>query len=200
MPGKNDKNKVVVGSVTAIGGVSLAPLGTALPTDVSTALADTYKHGGYVTSDGFDREEKVDTDTILALGGDVVKVVKKGTSATVSFTFLEYLNPVVQKAIYGDDNVSITEATAEHGNQLNITGVVDLMDEQVMIIDLTDGDARGRLVFGDAQITDRDKYSAKDDDATGRNVTWNLLPMGYTDDGKAVFFKEYWDDGRKTAA
>ncbi|MCI1673141.1 MAG: hypothetical protein LKI34_02830 [Bifidobacterium tibiigranuli] len=196
----SDKNNVIVGSVTAIGGVSLAPTGSKLPTDCTTALDPAFGRAGYVTSDGFDREEKIDTDTVIALGGDAVHVVKKGTSATVSYGFLEYLNPIVQKALYGANNVTSTPANATHGNQLAIAGVLDLQDPQAMVIDLVDGAKTGRLVFGSAQLTDRDKYTMKDDDAASRTVTWALLPMGTDSNGKSIYFREYWDDGKKATA
>jgi hypothetical protein len=190
----SDNKNIVVGSDTVTGGVSLAPFGTILPKDATTALAEIFGRSGFVTSDGVEREEKVDTDSLIAWGGNTVRIVKKGTTVTVTFSFMEYLNPVVQKAIYGDANVTATEATAEHGNLLEIAGHVDLAPHKVLVIDMVDGDVRGRVVFPDAQITDRDKYTAKDEDAISRSVTWALLP-----DENGDYFHEYWDDGQKLA-
>lgn len=191
----NSKSNVVVGKPMTTGGVVLAPLGTTEPTDGSSDLGASFVRAGYVSSDGVEREEKLDTDTIAAWGGDTVVVVKKGTTVTVAFSFLEYLNKVAQGAIYGDANVTATPATTTAGNKLEISGKVDLSPHKVMVLELVSGDARGRVIFHDAQITDRDKYSYKDDDTAARNVTWTIFP-----DESGEYFHEHWDDGQKAAA
>ncbi|WEV59673.1 hypothetical protein OZX67_03810 [Bifidobacterium sp. ESL0728] len=188
----SDKSNIVVGSDLVTGGVSLAPLGTKEPKSATEELDKAFGHAGFVSSDGLDREEKVDTDNITAWGGQTVRIVKKSQSVTAGYTFLEYLNVIVQRAIYGDANVTTTEATEEHGNLMEIAGKIDLAPHRVQVIDMVDGDVRGRLVFHDSQITERDKYTAKDTTSINRKVTWTLLP-----DDKGEYFHEYWDDGKK---
>jgi hypothetical protein len=190
-----DKHNVIVGSVNATGGMSVAPQGTPLPEAVRSKLDAAFRNFGYLTSDGFEREEKVDTTNLTALGGDTVKIVKKGTTVTLTCDYMEYNNEVVQKAIYGDKNVKVTAASSDHGRQTTIYGVVDLQGEHVLVVDLVDTDGQDvRWVFGAAEITSRDKYTAQDEKALSRKVTWNLYPMGFTDEGKPYYFVEYTDD------
>lgn len=191
----NSKTNVIVGKPMTTGGVVLAPLGTTEPVGESSDLGASFVRTGYISSDGVERQESLDTDTIAAWGGDTVVVVKKGTTVTVAFSFLEYLNPAAQGAIYGDSNVTSTPATTTAGNKLEIAGVVDLAPHKIMVLELVSGDARGRVIFHDAQITDRDKYTYKDDDSAARNVTWTLFP-----DANGEYFHEYWDDGQKAKA
>lgn len=188
----SDKSNIVVGSDTVSGGVMIAPLGIPLPKSATEAVNQAFERAGFVAGDGIERNEKVDTDNITAWGGSVVRIVKKSTEVTVNFSFLEYRNPIVQQAIYGDANVISTAATADHGNLLEIAGKVDMAPHREMIIDMVDGDVRGRLVFPDCQITNREKYTAKDNDSINRGVTWTLLK-----DDNGEYFREYWDDGKK---
>lgn len=190
-----NKSNVLVASDTVTGGVTLAPLGTDEPTDVATALPAAYQHAGYITSDGVERNENVDTDTIKAWGGNTVRIVKKSTEVTINFAFLEYLNPVVQKAIYGDGHIKSTPANQQHGNQIELDGVIDMAPHRVLVIEMVDGDIRGRLVFHDVQVSSREKYTAKDAETMARKVTFTAFP-----DGNGSYFREYWDDGKKASA
>ncbi|WEV72151.1 hypothetical protein [Bifidobacterium sp. ESL0790] len=188
----SDKNNIVVGSDAVTGGIQLAPLGTPVPTTATGDVDQAFAKAGFVASEGLERNEKIDTENITAWGVGTVRVVKKSTEVTVGYSFIEYLNPVVQKAIYGDANVTSAAATEDHGNLLEIAGKVDMAPHRVQVIDMVDGDVRGRLVFPDSQITSRDKYTAKDNDSINRGVTWTLFP-----DDNGEYFHEYWDDGRK---
>lgn len=190
-----NKSNILVASDTVTGGVALAPLGTTEPADVATALPEAFQRAGYVSSDGVERNESVDTDTIKAWGGNTVRIVKKSTEVTINFAFLEYLNPVVQKAIYGDGHVKSTKATTEHGNQIELDGVIEMGPHRILVIEMVDGDIRGRLVFHDVQISSREKYTAKDAETMVRKVTFTAFP-----DENGSYFHEYWDDGKKTAA
>ena len=48
----NNVANVVAGKPLAAGGVWIAPLGTALPTDETTALNAAFKSAGYIGEDG----------------------------------------------------------------------------------------------------------------------------------------------------
>ncbi len=56
------------------------------------------------------------------------------------------------------------------------------------------GDARIRIVYPDAQITDLDDVEFKNDDISVRGIELTLFP-----DSAGNYFYEYSDDGRKTA-
>lgn len=88
------------------GAISVAPSGTALPTDASTALADTYKGLGYVSSDGVQVDEAKEYTNTTAWGGDVVDSSITSHTVTFKFTLIEVLNIDVLKSVFGDSNVT----------------------------------------------------------------------------------------------
>ena len=185
----------IVGKPAVAGGVSVANLGTTLPANESTQLGAAFASVGYLGDAGLTRTEKTDSDTKKAWGGDTLVVLDKGTTYTAKFVLAEYLNPVVQKLLYGDGNVTATAATSSAGNKLAIIGKqLGSLPHKVIAIQMFSGPAVGRILFPDAQITDRGDVVYKDDDIAAREVTLTLLP-----DASGNYFYEYWDDGRKTA-
>lgn len=185
----------IVGKPAVAGGIFVAPLGTALPTNETTALNASFKSVGYLTDPGFSRSRKKDTDTKRAWGGDPLVVLNKSTTRTAKFGFAEYLNAQVQQLIYGTDNVTETAATSTVGRKLVILDKDVDTPHMVWVIQMFSGDAVGRLVFPDAQITETDDVGYKDDD-----VAAYLATLTQFADASGNFAYEYWDDGRPTGA
>ncbi|WP_051432618.1 hypothetical protein [Promicromonospora kroppenstedtii] len=102
---------IVAGKPLATGGVRIGPLGATAPTDATTALDAAFVSAGYVGEDGLTETTDRSTEKVKAWGGDIVKVLQTDFSVSYSFTFLETLNTDVLKAVYGDDNVTVTAAT-----------------------------------------------------------------------------------------
>ena len=61
--------EVGVGSAKATGAIWIAPEGTALPTDATTALGSTFKLLGFTSDAGVQISESTSTDTITAWEG-----------------------------------------------------------------------------------------------------------------------------------
>lgn len=191
----NTASNAVVGKPKVTGGLWVAPKGTTLPTNESTALAATYKTVGYATEDGVTRTESRDTEVIKAWGGDTIVVAQTGVEATLQAGLAEYLNPLTQSLIYGDSNVTTTAATSSAGNKLVIVGKLSApAPHKVWVVEMFSGDAIGRLVFPDVQITETDDVVYSDSELAARGVTATLFP-----DSTGAYFYEYWDDGQKTA-
>ena len=100
----NDATSVGVGKPKVTGAIFVAPVGTPLPTDATTALNEAFECIGYVSEDGVTIEEERDTEDMVAWGGDTVYTSQTTYSETFSFTPIE-VNPVVAKMEYGDANV-----------------------------------------------------------------------------------------------
>ncbi|WP_025158909.1 hypothetical protein [Leifsonia aquatica] len=191
----NNNRNAVVGKPKVSGGLLVAPVGTVTPTDEVAALDPAFGAVGYLTDSGLKRGEKTDSETKNAWGGDPLITIQKSSEFTSKFGMAEYLNPLVQSVIYGAANVTTKAATTTAGNKLAIKGTGTPSPHNTWVVEMFSGDARGRIVYPDAQITDREDVEYKDEDIAARGVTLTLFP-----DATGAYFYEYWDDGQKRLA
>lgn len=155
------------------GSISYAPLGTTLPTDAKTDLADTYTHLGYISEDGVTNSNSGDSGTVNAWGGDPVLYTHGAKTDTFQFSLLEALNVDVLKAVYNSDNVTGTLATG-----ISVKAGSDDPEGHVWVIDmaLKDG-AYKRIVIPHGEITGLEDISYNNSDPIGYNVTVSALPV-----------------------
>lgn len=186
----NNAKNVIVAKPKVTGGILVAPVGTALPVDETTALDPLFKAVGYSADSGVTRTEKHNTNIILAWGGDVIAVAQKSYEATAKLVLEEYLNPVTQALLYGATNVISTPATASTGNKLAIKVTADLSPHNTIVIEMRSGLAAIRIVFPDAQITEAGDVIYNDGVTASRPITLMLFP-----DSSGVYFHEYTNDG-----
>ena len=85
----NNKKNTSLGKPMANGMVYVAPGGTALPTDATTALADTYKTVGFISEDGITNSIDTDTTTVTDAGGTTVINEISSYSETYQFAMME---------------------------------------------------------------------------------------------------------------
>ena len=154
------------------GAIYRAPLGTALPTDATTALNAAFKCLGYCGEDGLVNGNSPDSDSVKAWGGDTVLTYQKSKEDTFKFTLLEVLNPDVLKAVHGDDNVTGTLAT---GITVNANSAQPAGCCWVMEMILRDG-ALKRIVIPDAAITEVGDITYADDETIGYETTITAVP------------------------
>lgn len=156
------------------GGIYVAPAGTQLPTDATTALNAAFANLGYVSEDGVTNANGADNTDIGAWGGDIVLSVQGTKSDTFSFTLIETLNVDVLKAVYGDDNVSGTLAT---GISVKANNKVITPKPWVVEMIMHNG-ALKRIVIPYGTITGRGDVVYKDDEAIGYEITISAAPDG----------------------
>lgn len=167
----NSVSNVTSGKPLASGGIWLAPIGSTAPTTVSTALNASYKSAGYIGEDGVTEGGERSTTKIKAWGGDVVKVVQDEHSLTYTFRFIEAMNGDVLRAVYGEDNVDTTPATASTGtiHEVQVTG--ESLPHFAIVFEIKDGDNRIRISAKDVQITEVGEITYSDGDVIGYEVT-----------------------------
>ncbi|ROP78327.1 hypothetical protein EDF18_0973 [Frigoribacterium sp. PhB107] len=188
----NTASKVVNGKPNASGGVLFAPLGTAFPATAIAAIPTGFRAGGYVSEDGVTKSESRDSATTKDWGGLTIKRTQTGYELTVAFAFLEYLNAEAAKTIYGADNVTVTPATADHGEQMRIAYRGQESPHLTWILDMADGASRTKFLIPDGQVAEIGDTTWSSADAALRDVTLSLIPNA---DG--VFAWELTDDGVK---
>ena len=143
-------SNVSAGKPAVGGAASVAPLGTTLPTDATTALANTFKGLGYISEDGLVNSNSPETEQSKAWGGDVVLTPLTEKPDTYQFTLIEVLSADVLGFVYGTNNVSGTLATG-----ITVEAKAEQDAGHVMVFDMImRGGVLQRIVVPHAEITE----------------------------------------------
>lgn len=168
----NNAQNVSVAKPKVGGAIFVAPLGTALPTDATTALNAAFENVGYISEDGVVNTNSPDTDTIKEWGGASVGKIDNGKDDTWQFTMIEALNPTALKLVYGADNVSGTLANgitvkANSNEQADVSLVIDM---------ILKGGALKRVVLPSAGVSEVGEVTYAATSAIGYQTTLLATP------------------------
>lgn len=168
----NNAQNVSVAKPKVGGAVFVAPVGTELPTDVTTALNAAFQNVGYISEDGVVNTNSPDTDTIKEWGGASVGKIDNGNDDTWKFTMIEALNPTALKLVYGADNVSGTLAAgitvkANSNEQADVALVIDM---------ILKGGALKRVVLPSASVSEVGEVTYAATSAIGYQTTLLATP------------------------
>jgi len=166
----NTASNVVAGVPLATGGILIGDLTAAEPSTAVSALTG-FTAAGYIGEDGVTETNERSTDRIRAWGGDTVKVVQTEHNVSYQFTFLETLNADVLKAVYGEDNVLTTAATASTGTLHEVQVNAATLPHKSYVFEIKDGDAKVRIYVPDGQITEVGDITYSDSEVIGYQVT-----------------------------
>jgi len=171
MSENNDAAKVTAGKPKVGGGVYTAPTGTSLPTTADGSLAQAFENAGYCSDDGLTHTGSPTTEQVKAWGGDPVLCSETGKSDVYKVKFIEAMNPVVLKAIYGDENVS---GQIESG--ITIKANNKELPERAWVVDqIWKGGVLHRTVIPRGKITEIGDVVYKDNEPVGYEVTITAL-------------------------
>lgn len=182
----NTATNVQAGKPGINGAIYCAPLGTALPTDVSSTLAEDYKPMGYVSEDGVTNDNAPENTKIKAWGGDTVLSTQTNKEDTFKYTLIEALNLEVLKATYGSENVT---GTVETG--VTVLATTDEVEAMVYVIDIVLGDVNKRIVIPNGKISSLDTITYKDDSTVGYGLTIDCISTYVDSVKKTVTHLEY---------
>ncbi len=165
-------SEVTAGKPKIGGAISVAPVGTALPTDAVTALNEAFQNLGYCTEDGLTNANSRSSTDIKAWGGDIILSVQDEKTDTFSFSMAQSMNVNVLKQFYGADNVS---GSLSAGIVVNANSKE--LPEQSWVIDmiLRDG-ALKRIVIPSGKITATEDITYADTEVVGLGVTVTAYP------------------------
>ena len=166
-------NNVTAAKPATGGAVRVAPAGTTLPTDATTALANAFTKLGYISDSGLTNTNSLSSDSIKSWNGDEVLVTFNGREVSFGFTLLESTNVDVLKQVFGAENVT---GTLENGITIQAKSNIEL-PEQVFVIDmiLKDGTLK-RIVIPQGRVTDIGDITYADNDAVAYELTISATP------------------------
>lgn len=154
------------------GAIYVAPTGTTLPTDSTTALDVAFVCLGYCSEDGLTNDNTAETDTIKAWGGDPVLTIQTSKEDTFGFTLIEVLDVNVLEFIYGSSNVTGTLAA---GITVKATAA-EAVAQCIVIEMLMREGAVKRIVIPSGKVTEVGTITYSDEDAVGYETTVSCTP------------------------
>jgi hypothetical protein len=162
--------------VAGAGRVLIAPLGTAVPADLTTAWAAGWKDLGYTTTDGvkFNKKDKIDpVDTWQSVSP--ARFVYSDRDLTVKFALLQ-LNEDTLPFFFGGDSVSETAAGSRiYRYQVSAE---PKKDDRMLGVEFTDGDTiKYRFVIHRGQVTETEELSLMRTAAIKLGVTFTALAV-----------------------
>ncbi len=168
----SEVNNVTYGKPKVGGAVSVAPLGTVLPTDAKTALNEAFKNLGYISEDGLNNENSPESEKIKAWGGEIVLATQTEKPDTFTYKLIEALNIDVLKEVYGGKNV---KGDIETG--ITVEATSDPAEPHVIVIEMIlKGGILKRIVIPNGVITEIGEINYSDEDAIGYEITIEALP------------------------
>jgi hypothetical protein len=164
-------SNVSAGKPKVTGAIFIAPTGTTLPTDSTTALNSAFVELGYASDAGVVNSESRETETIKAWGGDTVLKPFTGKEDTFQFTLIEALNVNALKLVYGDSNV-----TGDLTNGISIKSAAEDLDYHSFVIEMVLNGAVKRIVIPSAKVTEVGDITYADGEAIGYDTTLSAVP------------------------
>lgn len=179
-----DSGNIWAATIPADGAaVYVAPLGTALPTSATAALNVAFVDLGWVGEDGVTNSISRDITKHRAWGGEVVKVTQDNYTETIKLTLLETSSNVL-KVVYGDANVTpggdYQSLKVEHSRLP--------LGRKSFVIDFIDGDAVGRIVVREGQVTEVGDVVYVHKDITRYEITIDVFKPDNADNAVVTYF------------
>ncbi|MCQ2530281.1 MAG: phage tail protein [Lachnospiraceae bacterium] len=162
------------------GAIYVAPAGTSLPTDATTALANTFKALGYISEEGLVNSNEMSSTDIKAWGGDEVLNIDQGRSDSFKYTLIEALNVEVLKQVYGSANVTGTALSS--GVTVKAKAALELPEQVVVAEMVLKGGILKRIVIPAGKVTAVGDVTYSDTNAIGYETTLKAFPdsSGFT--------------------
>ena len=166
-----DATKVGVGAAKATGAIWIAPQGTALPADATTALGATFHLLGFTSDAGVQISESSSTDAIRAWEAHT-EVYNVQTEYTESIAFMPIqCNADVAELTWGSDWVEVDDQTGA----IHAKHHAGTLEPVVVVIETTPRAKIIKRYCGTFQLTERGEVTLDGSSVDGRTLTFNSI-------------------------
>lgn len=166
-----DAGQVTVGSALATGAIWVAPEGTTLPTDASTALPSAWNLLGYTSDAGVQIAESSTNNVIRAWEArSEVYNVRTEYTEQVIFTPIQ-CNADVAKLTWGGGRVEVDSQTGA----IHAQHSADTLAPVCIVIETTPRTGIVKRFCGTFQLTERGAQTMDGTQIDGRQLTFNAL-------------------------
>lgn len=161
-----------------------APAGTALPTSATATLGAEWVDAGAISSDGISFSPNRSFDDLKDWANNIVRQLPSDEKGAITAPIM-YTTEDSLKTLFGEDQVTVTAATSEHGKQITVNMDNNIQPEpQAFLFIMKDGDDMMMIGTKNGHISDLGDISFAPDSA----IVWEA-----TIKGNWVFMK---DDGQ----
>ena len=192
--GANTGQKVAAPGPKPGGGLFWGPLGTALPTDETTALATAFKCLGAVSSSGIKPSRSASTAKPTEWGGETLAQLESEKSLGIEFLLLSVLDSDALGFAFGAANVTTTAATATAGTKQAILDKAYTIPPGILVADMTFAGKLIRKIYPYLYPTITGEEPYVTNGLTGYTITGEAIK-----DSTGVRMYEYSQDNNKTA-
>lgn len=158
--GINDGSKVAAARPKVGGALYWAPLGTAVPTTVSTALNAAFKCLGPVSEEGVRPARDTSIEKVKEWDGSTLASLLSDENRAFEFTLYGVHDADVLAFLFGSTSVTTTAAAGAVGTLINVADKGGKPDKGVLVIEMTHGGVKQRKVVpvADPTVTDEGPY------------------------------------------
>ena len=173
------------------GALSRGDVISTIPADIEAALTAiaNFNSSGYISEDGASLSTTKGVTPIREWNRAAVRRILEDFDGTVSLSLIQ-LDEEGAKQAFGEDNVSVTAATSNHGTQLKIALGATLDDPQAWALRMKDGDARMLVLIPNGQVT-----SGVDITFVANQAIQLPVTISANDDGTGHSIYIFTDDG-----
>ncbi len=165
-----DASQVTIGSAKTTGAIYVAPKGTTLPTDATTALAGAFSLLGFTSDAGVQIAETSSTQAIRAWEGRMeVYNVRSEYTESVSFMPIQ-CNADVAKLMWGDGKVTVGT-----GGALTVKHHGEMLEPVVIAIETTPRAGIVKRFAGTFQLVERGEQTMDGTQVDGRQLTFRAI-------------------------
>ena len=177
MAGDTDNPRIWAGA-----DVLVAPLGSTVPTDISTPWNAAFESLGLLSEDGMEQMQESEATDYFAHGGNFIRNSRTKFKKSIKVICLED-----NAAVFDLVNPGSTVET--DGDVTTRTVKTPVADPRCFGVELVDGDVTKRLVIPRGEVTEVGSVNISDSDMTAYELT-----IAIYSDADGVWYEEITDD------